>query len=64
MSLGIARDPGGSSVLWQKVSGPAGQVLDLAESIVQDYLSSGPGADTDGPSRGAEPGTLPWAPPE
>lgn len=59
MSVGITKEPDGSSVLWQKVSGPAGQVLDLAESIVQDYLSSGPRVNADEATPEAEPDSLP-----
>jgi hypothetical protein len=51
MSLGIVKYPDGSSFMWQNISGPAAEVLDLAESIARDYVaenSTGVNAETEG----------------
>ncbi len=43
LSQGIFRYPDGSSYLWQRFSGSAEQVLDLAESTVREYMSANEG---------------------
>jgi hypothetical protein len=43
LSQGIFRYPNGSSYLWQRFSGSAEQVLDLAESAVREYMSANEG---------------------
>jgi hypothetical protein len=38
--LGITRNPDGSSVFWQDLSGPSEEVLEAARSAVRDYMST------------------------
>jgi hypothetical protein len=43
LSQGIFRYPDGSSYFWQRFSGSAEQVLDLAESAMREYISANEG---------------------